>query len=224
VLSLFERERSGKGQVVDAAMIDGTAHLSSFMHEYRKAGFWSDERGTNMLDGAAHFYNTYACLDADPDDGSGYYSVGAIEPQFYKKLLECMAIDRKSVPDQLDQSSWPEMRERFAAVFKTKTRAEWETVFNAVPDACAAPVLTTEEVALHPHNKARGTYFLDDEGNPHANPAPRLSATPGVASRDEPTYGQHTQAVLSEVGLGAEELRSLRECGAIAPMEKQSKL
>jgi len=136
--------------------------------------------------------------------------VGAIEPQFYTVLLKGLGLDPKQQPEQLDQDSWPEMRTRFQEIFKTKTRAEWEVIFNALPDACATPVLTLDEVASHPHNAKRKTFYVDEEGHARASAAPRLSRTPGAASLVEPTYAEHTGTFLAANGISQERMAHLR--------------
>ena len=161
--------------------------------------------------------------DADPSDGSGYYALGAIEPQFYREAVAALGLEGE-LPAQLDMQSWPSMRARFAERFRSKTRREWQEIFAKHPDACATPILTLEEVADHPHHRKCATFYVDDDGNPHANPAPRLSETPGVASRSEPEYGQDTEAFLLEFGLSAADLKELKSSGVIAPSSKQSKL
>jgi alpha-methylacyl-CoA racemase len=203
-------------------MIDGAAHLSSFFHEYRKLGLWSDDRGSNLLDGGAPFYDVYACADADTETGEGYFSVGAIEPQFYKLLLKGLGLaGDQEFPAQLDQGEWPVMKERFASIFASKPRSAWEVIFNAMPESCCTPVLTLEEVAEHPHNKERGTFYQDEEGYARANPAPRLSRTPGTASRLEPRYAEHTAEFLqAHAGLSLAEVEALARSGAILDEKK----
>lgn len=207
VLALVERSRSGTGQVVDAAMVDGAAHLASFLYQFRTAGFWK-ERGTNMLDGGAHFYDTF-----ETSDGR-FMAVGAIESQFYAALLAGLGLDPVTLPKQSDQAEWGAMRERFASIFKTKTREEWTAIFDGT-DACVAPVLELGEVQHHPHNAARTLLVPDADGNLAPAPAPRLSRTPGVAGAVRPEAGQHTRAVLAEAGFDADEIERLTGTGAI---------
>jgi alpha-methylacyl-CoA racemase len=176
--ALYERERSGLGQVVDAAMVDGVAMLLQLAWGLRAAGAWSDERGSNLLDGAAPFYDTYECADGR------YVAVGALEPKFYASLLAGLGLAPGEVPDRADPAGWPALRSRFAAAFATRTRDEWVAAF-AGTDACVTPVLRFDEVAGHPHVAARGS-VVEVDGLTQAAPAPRFSRTPAgepVASR-----------------------------------------
>lgn len=207
-LALLERIGSGKGQVVDAAMVDGSAYLSTFVYKFRNAGMWRDERGTNMLDTGAPFYDTYRTADGQ------YMSVGAIEPQFYAALLQGLGLDPATMPQQMDQSKWRETAARFTEIFASKTRAEWCAIFDGT-DACVAPVMNLGEVADHPHNAARGLLIRDQQGKPEPAPAPRLSRTPGDGSRPLPQVGEHTRAVLGEYGFAADEIERLFAAGAV---------
>lgn len=171
--ALLERERSGLGQVLDVAMVDGAALLATFLVGPRAAGGWTDERGTNLLDGGAPFYDTYATQDGR------WVAVGALEPPFYRALLAGLNLDPATLPDRDDPVTWPELRARFAAVFTGASRDHWEAVF-ADTDACVVPVLTPAEAAQHRHTVARrGRVALD--GVPHPAPAPRMSRTPPQA-------------------------------------------
>ncbi len=208
-LALLERARSGKGQVVDAAMVDGAAYLSTFIYKFRNAGMWRDERGTNLLDGGAPFYETYRTKDGQ------HMSVGAIEPQFYAALLKGLGLDAAAMPQQMDQSTWQETAARFGEIFATKTRDEWCAVFDGT-DACVAPVLHLGEAGEHPHNRARRLLVADQRGKLEPAPAPRLSRTPGDASRPLPQVGEHTRAVLGEYEFSEAEIARLTESGAIA--------
>lgn len=208
-LALLERGHSGKGQVVDAAMVDGSAYLSTFVYKFRNAGFWRDERGTNMLDGGAPFYDTYRTMDGE------YMSVGAIEPQFYAALLQGLGLDAATMPHQMDQSAWPTTAARFSEIFAGKTRDQWCAIFDGT-DACVAPVLGLGEAGAHPHNRARHLLIADQQGKLEPAPAPRLSRTPGDGARPLPKVGDHTRAVLAEYGFSAAEIASLTESGAIA--------
>lgn len=207
-LALFERSRSGVGQVIDAAMVDGAAHLSSFLYKFRSAGFWSDDRGTNMLDSGAPFYDTYQTKDAR------YVAVGAIEPQFYAALLRGLGIDASTMPHQLDRSQWEATAQKLAQIFATRTRDEWCAVFDGT-DACVAPVLTLGEVQDHPHPRARELLIPDAQGKLEPAPAPRLSRTPGKGGRPMPQVGEHTAEVLREYGFDDREASRLREAGAV---------
>jgi alpha-methylacyl-CoA racemase len=204
VAALYERERSGAGQVVDAAMVDGAALLTTFLHGMRAAGMWSEPRGENLLDGGAPFYDTYATADG------GYMSVGALEPQFYAALLAGLGLAGDELPPQLDRSGWPVLRERFTAVFATRTRDEWTEIF-AGTDACVTPVLAPGEAPAHPHNAARNV-FLEADGILQPAPAPRFSRTPAAlrSPGDEPS-----DPWLSW-GFSTADVASLRASGAIA--------
>ena len=204
--ALLERVRSGEGQVVDAAMVDGAAHLATFLYKFRSAGIWKDERGTNLLDGGAPFYDTYETQDGQ------YMSVGAIEQQFYAVLLDRLGIDPASLADQMDESGWETTRARFTEVFKTKTREEWTAIFDGT-DACVAPVLALAEVADHPHNAERTLLIADTKGAPEPAAAPRLSRTPGLGTRPRPKIGEHTHEVLREAGIASEEIERLVGAG-----------
>jgi alpha-methylacyl-CoA racemase len=208
LLALIERARSGRGQVVDAAMVDGAAYLGLMLFRLHASGWWS-ERGTNMLDTGAPFYDTYETKDGK------YVSVGAIEPQFYAALLQGLGLDPATLPHQHDRSQWPATAQKFAAIFKTKTRDEWSAVFDGT-DACVAPVLEIAEVATHPHNRARQLLLPDDKGHLEPAPAPRLSRTPAAVTRPMPPIGAHTREVLGEYGFGAAEIDALMAEGAVA--------
>ncbi|MBX3642124.1 MAG: CoA transferase [Rubrivivax sp.] len=186
---------SGRGQVVDAAMVDGVVHLMSAFQAYRQQGTWTANRGENIVDGGAPFYGTYETADGR------YVAVGAIEPQFYAALLAVMELDPATLPPQNERASWPAMRERFAAVFRTRTRDAWSQA-AAGRDACLAPVLTIDEAPAHPQLAARGT-FHDFDGLRHPGPAPRFSATPGSLRRPTPWPGQHQAEVLRDWGAAA---------------------
>jgi alpha-methylacyl-CoA racemase len=206
--ALFERSRSGRGQVVDAAMVDGAALLTSFIHGMRGQGVWQDARGTNLLDGGAPFYDTY-----ETSDGL-HMSVGALEPQFYAALLRGLGLEDEDLPGQLDQARWPEMRARFTEVFKSRTRDEWTRIFDGT-DACVAPVLGLGEAPAHPHSTAR-TGFVDVGGLAQPAPAPRFSRTAAETPAPPVRPGEHTEATLAGIGLSAAEIADLREQGAIA--------
>jgi alpha-methylacyl-CoA racemase len=173
--ALHEARTSGKGQVVDAAMTDGASLLSAFMYGLKAQGRWSNQRGENLLDGGAHFYDTYACADGR------YVAVGAIEPEFYAKLRELCGIADSLFDDQMDAKRWPLLKVRLADVFRTRTRDEWCALLEGT-DACFAPVLDWDEAPAHPHNRARQT-FLDIDGVVQPAPAPRFSRTPAARPR-----------------------------------------
>ena len=208
VSALLEAQRSGTGQVVDAAMVDGTALLMAMIWSFRAQGSWTNAAGTNLLDGGAPFYDVYATADAR------WVAIGPLEPQFYGQLLAGLGLDPDDLPGQYDHARWPELRARFAAVFATKTRAEWDAVF-AGSDACYAPVLTMDEVADHPHLRARGTIVAVD-GTDQPAPAPRFSRTPGAIQGPPPWPGSDTDAVLADWGFAVGEVADLRAGGVIA--------
>lgn len=209
VCALLEASRSGQGQVIDAAMIDGSALLMTMIWSFRGMGFWNEARGSNLLDSGAHFYDTYECSDGE------FVSVGAIEPQFYAELLEKIGLADAELPHQMARDEWPAMRERLAAVFRTKTRDEWSELL-AGSDACFAPVLSMSEAIEHPHNQARGT-FVEVAGAVQPAPAPRFSRTPGSVDRPPPHAGQHSDEVLAEwLGLDPAAIAALKAGGAVA--------
>jgi alpha-methylacyl-CoA racemase len=204
--ALLEAKTSGRGQVVDAAIVDGTAHLSTFIHAFLATGLWQDRRGVNMLDTGAPWYDVYETADGR------HMAVGAIESQFYAEFLRRLGLDGEDLPDQNDQSAWPVLRERFAAVFKTRTRDEWTEVF--VPsDACVAPVLSMTEAAEHPYNTARDV-FPELAGHRQPAPAPRFSRTPGGTDGVPALPGGHTRAVLAD--LGFDDADTLLKEGAVS--------
>ena len=222
LLALLERARSGKGQVVDAAMVDGAAYLASFLWKGTNAGLMDNSLegvGGNLLDGGAHFYGTYACADGK------HFAVGAIEPQFYAKLCAGLGLDRDELPAQLDADAWPALKRKVAAIFKTKTRDEWAAIFEGT-DACAFPILDYEEAAAHPHNVARGTFLRTREGDAwEPGPAPKLSRSPGVgAAGAMPQAGEHTRAVLAEYGFSGGEVGALLDAGVAAQAGGMSRL
>lgn len=205
--ALVERATSGRGQVVDAAMVDGVAAQTTMVHGFRALGAWQDERGANLLDGGAPFYRCYTCADGR------FVAVGALEPPFFAALCAGLGIDPAEVP-QHDPAAWPAQTERFAAVFASRSRDEWAEVFEGT-DACVAPVLTMAEAPDHPHLAARGT-FTTVEGRTQPAPAPRFSRTPAGDIRLPVTVDADTDAVLTEVGLSAARIAELRAAGVIA--------
>jgi alpha-methylacyl-CoA racemase len=205
--ALVEVSRSGQGQVIDAAMIDGAASLMTMTWSFKHMGIWADERGTNMLDTGAHFYDTY-----ETSDGK-YVSIGSIEPQFYAELLRLTGIDPESLPKQMDKSQWPALKERFAEVFRTKTRDEWCELMEHT-DVCFAPVLAMDEAPSHPHIAERET-FTEVAGLVQPAPVPRFSRTPGSIERPPPHAGQHTDEALEAWGISPDRIAALREAKAI---------
>ncbi len=208
VAGLLEAQTSGKGQVVDAAMTDGSALLLAAVVGMHGAGAWTDERGSNMLDSGAHFYDTYECADGE------YVSIGSIEPQFYSLLLEKTGLDGAEWEGHLqNRDRWPELKAKLAEVFRTKTRDEWcETMEGS--DVCFAPVLRIGEAIAHPHNESRET-FVEVDGVPQPAPAPRFSRTPTAVQGPPPKAGEHSDAVLADWGFADDRIDALRAAGAI---------
>jgi alpha-methylacyl-CoA racemase len=205
--ALVERATSGKGQVVDAAMVDGAAILMAMIHGMHQAGLWREERASNLIDTGAPFYDTFETADGK------YVSIGAIEPQFYAELIEKVGLAGEALPRQNDREQWPAMKERLEKIFKTKTRAQWCEIMEG-SDVCFAPVLAMSEAPEHPHIKARNT-FVEYAGKVHPAPAPRFSRTPPQIAGPPAHPGQHTDAVLADWGFAAAEIASLRAAGAI---------
>ncbi len=209
VCALLEAKGSGKGQVVDAAMVDGAATLTTMFHSFRAMGIWNDERGTNLLDTGAHFYDVY-----ETSDGK-FVSIGSIEPQFYAELLQLSGLgEQADLPHQMDRGQWPAMKDRVAAIFRTKTRDEWCEIMEHT-DVCFAPVLSLGEAPSHPHNVERGT-FVERNGAVQPAPAPRFSRTTAEIQRPPAHAGQHTDEVLAEFGFDADRIAQLRDAGAVA--------
>ena len=206
--ALVERARSGKGQVVDAAMVDGAAALMAIIHGAHQSGWWKEERGSNMLDTGAHFYEVYETRDGK------YVSIGSIEPQFYQELLAKTGLAGEKLPGQMDRSAWAGMKQRLADIFKSKTRDEWCEIMEG-SDVCFAPVLSLTETKHHPHIQARNT-FVTVAGAPQPGPAPRFSRSRAEIRRPPPHAGQHTDEALADWGFPAAEIRKLRESKAIA--------
>lgn len=205
--AMLEARTSGVGQVVDASMTEGAASLMTMTYAFHQFGWWSENRGSNVLDTGAHFYEVY-----ETSDGK-WFAVGAIEPQFYSRLLEVLELEDEELPGQMDRDRWPEMKERFAAIFATRTRDEWTKRFEGT-DACGAPVMSPLEAARHPHNAARGS-FVEVAGVVQPGPVPRFSRTPAAVRCPPPVSGRDTDAALADWGLGAEEVASLRKVRAI---------
>jgi alpha-methylacyl-CoA racemase len=201
LLALIERQRSGKGQVVDAAMVDGAANIATLFYGLLAHGLMTLEIGTNMLDSGAPYYETYETADGK------FMSVGAIEAKFYAELLKGLGIDPATLPHQHTRDRWPEMKAVFAKAFKTKTREEWTRIFDG-KDACVAPILDLDEVEAHPHNRARSLLVrVEDVLQPA--PAPRLSRTPGEAAASAGPRGANTRHVLQDLGYGPAAIEDL---------------
>ena len=200
--ALVETAKSEKGQIIDAAMTDGSALLSTMMHSFKAMGMWGD-RGTNLLDTGAPFYDVFECADGE------FISLGSIEPQFYSELLRITEIDQSENPKQMDRAGWAEMKSKIGDAIKGKTRSEWEELMEGT-DVCFAPVLSMDEAYEHPHNKQRNT-FIEIAGVMQPAPAPRFSRTPASVSSPPPHAGQHTEEVLAGLGLTKDEILMLRE-------------
>jgi len=205
--ALVERGTSGKGQVIDAAMTDGTASLLTPFYGLMAMQQWTSERFSNRLDGGAYYYGSYECNDGK------YISIGSLEPQFYALLLEKCGIEDESFKDQLDAEAWPEKREKLIALFKTRSREEWCEIMEGT-DVCFAPVLDLAEAPQHPHNQARET-FVEFEGVTQPAPAPRFSRTPSAIQSSAAMAGEHSEEILSSWGFAAEEIAELKDAAAI---------
>lgn len=206
--ALHEAKQSGQGQVVDCAMSDGAASLMSMFFGMSAGGLWSDEIGTNLLDGGAPFYDSYECSDGN------FISIGSIEPQFYAELLEKLGLTND--PDfkkQMDKSKWGVMKQRLIALFKTKSREQWNAIMENT-DICFGPVLGLKEALKHPHNVARQT-FVEIEGVPQPAPAPRFSRTQSKIQGPPPVTGQHTESALRDWGFSAAQVEALQKSEAI---------
>ena len=205
--ALVERISSGKGQVVDAAMTDGTASLLSPFYGLMSMGMWTTDRYSNRLDGGAYYYGSYECSDGR------HISIGSLEPQFYALLLDKCEISDESFKDQLDQDAWPAKREKLEALFKTKTQRQWCDIMEGT-DVCFAPVLSLAEAPDHAHNTARGT-FVDIEGVTQPAPAPRFSRTQGEIQSTAALTGEHTEEVFRSWGFSDAEITELSQSDAI---------
>ena len=205
--ALVERATSGRGQVVDVAMVDGVATLTAMLHSQVSAGIWRDERGVNLFDGGAPFYDTYECADGE------YVAVGALERQFFAELVRVLDIEDR-VPAQHDRERWPEMRALFAETFRTRQRDEWAAAFADV-DACVAPVMRLSEAVDHPHVKARGS-LVEIDGLVQPGPAPRFDRTPGAVQAPPRQPGEDTSETLVDWGFDDDEVERLMAAGIIA--------
>jgi alpha-methylacyl-CoA racemase len=205
--ALLERAQSGEGQVIDSAMTEGAAYVMTANLGPMQMGWWTPKRGTNLLDGGAHFYNSYETADG------GYVSFGGIEPPFYADMLKGLGFDSEDLPDQLDQSAWPAMRQKVADRVRTRTRDDWVKVFADL-DACFAPVLAPLEAPQHPHHVARGAY-TEVGGLTQVAPVPRFSRTPGQGARPGSHPGQHTSEMLAAWGFDEGTLGDLLSRGVV---------
>jgi alpha-methylacyl-CoA racemase len=205
--AVLNARQTGRGQVVDAAIVDGTASLLTLMYSYRQMGDWSLERGTNMIDGGAPFYGVYETLDGRQ------VAIAPVEAKFYRELLERTGIVNEDLPKQEDRARWAQLRSRLAEVFKTRTSDEWCKILEGT-DACFSPVLDMDECVKHPHNVARKTY-VEVDGVMNPAPAPRFSATPSELRKLPPAVGEDTDVSLADWGFSVEEVESLRSSTAI---------
>ena len=205
---IIQARETGKGQVVDCAMSDGAASLMAMFYGMKGAGIWKETRRSNMLDGGAHFYDTYQCSDGK------WVSIGSIEPQFYALLLEKTGITDPQFQRQIDRDLWPELRAKLAAVIATKAQAEWTAIMGGT-DVCFAPILDLEEAPKHPHNVARQT-FVEVGGVTQPAPAPRFSVTPPAIQGPPPAIGAHNREALADWGFSSAEIDALSASGALA--------
>ncbi|XP_077968930.1 alpha-methylacyl-CoA racemase-like [Styela clava] len=215
VAALLEREKSGLGQVVDVSMTEGSAYVSTFAYVMKSMMFFN-KPGNNLLDTGAPFYDCYTTKDGR------HVAIGALEPQFYEKLIEGLGLDSDDLPSQLDIEKWPELRKSISEKVSSYTMEELNKIFEG-SDACLTPVLTPEEAAQHPHNRANGSFFKTDDGQDLPTPAPRLSRTPAQADTNPGSdAGQHTREVLSEYGFTKEEIETLERKNVVN--ERSNKL
>jgi alpha-methylacyl-CoA racemase len=205
---VIQARETGQGQVVDAAMTDGAASLMAMFYGFKASGMWQEKRRSNLLDGGAHFYDTYQCADGK------WVSIGSIEPQFYALLLQKTGISDEAFAAQMDRSAWPDLKAKLAEVIKRKTQAEWCEIMDAT-DVCFAPVLDLEDAPKHAHNVARET-FLTIEGVVQPAPAPRFSATPGKVQHPPAAIGAHDRSALADWGFSDDEFKALQGTGAVA--------
>ena len=208
VAGLLESKESKKGQVVDAAMTDGSALLMTMIYSMQSSGLWKNSLGSNLLDGGSHFYDTYECKDGK------FISIGSIEPQFYELLCKIAELDDSVFSNQMDRQFWPEQKKVIKEIFLNKTREEWCALMEGT-DVCFAPVLNMAEAPLHPHNIERKT-FIELEGVTQPAPAPRFSRTNPEIVSSPSLVGEHTDEVLKAIGLNEEDINSLKTSGAVA--------
>eukprot|EP01119_Soliformovum_irregulare_P018198 TRINITY_DN5528_c0_g1_i1.p1 TRINITY_DN5528_c0_g1~~TRINITY_DN5528_c0_g1_i1.p1 ORF type:complete len:390 (-),score=114.41 TRINITY_DN5528_c0_g1_i1:191-1360(-) len=224
IMALYEREKSGKGQVVDSAMSDGTAYLSTFIHSMKSNGMWNDvEKGDNLLDGP--YYGVYRTCDGK------YMAVGCIEEQFYQLFLRGLDLNANEIPDRNDHSQWENLRKIFQRKFAEKSRDEWVKIFSQFPDACVSPVLTTSEAIAFDHNHERTTFIRDGDGIDQPSPAPRFSRTDSELLQVEnsrkikyPSSGEDTVEILTHYGFSAKSIRDFIQEGLISQSQLSAKL
>jgi alpha-methylacyl-CoA racemase len=198
---------SGKGQVIDCSMVEGSASLMMMMYAALATGAWTEQRAHNRTDGGAHYYHVYETKDGE------HVAIGSIEPQFYALLLEHTGLSGAALPEQTDRTTWPDMQKRLAAIFKEKTRAEWTQIMEQT-DICFAPVLRMSEAFDHPHNQHRQS-FVEIDGIKQPAPAPRFLGTPGQVQCPPARIGEHTDAILRDWGFSANEVAALHDKGAV---------
>jgi alpha-methylacyl-CoA racemase len=208
VCALFAAQRTGQGQVVDAAMLEGVMSLYSVFYGMSASGMHTDQIGTNLFDGGAPFYSVY-----ETSDGK-YVTAGPIEPHFYRELLDRIGVSADDLPDQYDQSQWPAVKEKLAAVFRTKTRDEWQQLLEGT-DVCFAPVMRLSEAHEHPHNVARESFVSTPVGGRQVRPVPRLSGMSGSVRQSYAYVGADTDEVLADFGIEADRVKSLRAARVI---------
>ncbi|XP_072920287.1 alpha-methylacyl-CoA racemase [Hemitrygon akajei] len=216
ILALYERMQSGKGQIIDANMVEGAAYCCSWLWKSQHLGLWDQQRGENLLDSGAPFYETYKTSDGK------YMAVGALEPHFYEQFLKGLGLDSARLAPQMSQSDWPEMKRIFAEAFAAKSQEQWCKIFDGT-DACVTPVLSFEEALNHPHNQERGSFVTDENGQVSPRPAPILSRTPATVSLGRnPEVGEHTQLILTEYGFTKEQINMLLSAGIIECKSKSN--
>ncbi|SFY45163.1 alpha-methylacyl-CoA racemase [Paracoccus pantotrophus] len=206
--ALLEARGSGRGQVVDAAMVDGSASLMTLIYGALAMGYWTDERGANRLDSGAPFYNVYETADGK------HIGIGANETRFYRNAVKLLGLEDAGLPDQHDKEGWPLIREKFAEAFRSRTRDEWVALAEG-REVCIAPVLSLHEAPAHPHLRARNT-FVEVDGVIQPAPAPRFSRTPGAIQCPPARPGEHSDAILADWGFSGPEIATLRDSGAVA--------
>ncbi|XP_047229411.1 alpha-methylacyl-CoA racemase isoform X2 [Girardinichthys multiradiatus] len=216
--ALLERTRSGKGQIIDASMVEGAAFTGSFLWKSLRLGFWNRPRGENLLDSGAPFYDTYKTLDGQ------YLAVGAMEAEFYDQLLKGLELDAAELPPQMSISDWPELKQLFTERFASKTQADWLRIFDGT-DACVTPVLSFDQVSSHPHNRERGSFIKNSSGEEFPRPAPVLSRTPAEPClASDPAVGEHTVEVLQDYGYTSTEIDKMLASGVVECNAVKAKL